>query len=714
MRRALIAGIGLIVAVGGGWPLVRMAMAPSVPDPGDSAREHARNVRILRDRFGVPHVFGVSDADAAFGLAWAHAEDDWPMIQGVLAASRGQLGLHLPGQRSLANDYYARFVDVDGEVERHWDELDPHVQAVFQAYAEGLNLYAWHHPDEANARLLPLDGTDVARGFVHKLPLMMGVDRVLKALGDGSDRPVGEPVFPGSNAHAIAPWRSADGVTRLNINSHQPWEGPVTWYEAHVHSEEGWNAAGGTFPGAPMILHGHNDHVGWAMTVNRPDRADVYALEIEGDRYRWEGGWADLETVPIWLPLETPWGTLQIPQTLRRSAHGPVFERGERPYAVRWPSMDQGVAAAEQWFRMNKAGSVREFQEIMEGNHIPMFNLVYADAEHIGFVYNARIPVRTPGWDYTTVLPGDVAAALWTEFVPYLALPQVTDPASGFVQACNSAPWIATLGRENPRRVGFPEEMGIESVRTNRTQRTLELLDDGAKLDRDAFLALKWDRGTARDAPLRRKLLDTLDDWEPTDPDLVRAKEILLAWDGEWDEGSTGAALAALAWKPLKPEGDDVEDGWRREPALQRAVAHLREHFGTLEVPLGDLQRLHRGEVDLPLGGGPDVLNCTYTEVEGAHLVGDQGDSYVMIVELGASGVRSASIHQYGASSRPGSPHFADQAPLFVSRRLKPVLRDEAVIRQFLEAEYHPGEPWEARAIDPEVALAEALALGVW
>ncbi len=326
------------------------------------------------------------------------------------------------------------------------------MQGVFQACAVGLNTYAWHHPDAANARLLPFSGEDVARGFAHKLPLMMGIDGVLKALGDGTDRDVGASVFPGSNAHAVHRDRSTDGITRLNINSHQPWEGPVTWYEATVHSEEGWNAAGGTFPGAPMILHGHNDHLGWAMTVNRFDKSDVYALEVEGDRYRFDGEWRPFETQTIHLPIETPWATIHIPQTLRRTVHGPVFERGERPYAGRWPGMESGVGAAEQWFRLNKATGVREFQAAMDANQIPMFNLVYASVEHVGFVYNARLPRRTGPYDYETVLPGAAADALWDSVVPYYGLPQVSDPASGFVAACNSAPWIVTLGTENPRR----------------------------------------------------------------------------------------------------------------------------------------------------------------------------------------------------------------------------------------------------------------------
>jgi acyl-homoserine lactone acylase PvdQ len=759
MRWRWIAGItaGLaLVAVG--WPIVRAAMGPSVPPPSEAARQHAQNVRILRDRFGVAHVFGASDADAAFGMAWAHAEDDFPMIQGVLAASRGQLGLHKPGMRSLANDYYARFVGVDAEVEEHWPNLDPHVQGVFEAYAEGLNYWAHHHPEEADARLMPFEGKDVARGFVHKLPLMMGIDTVLARLGEDSPD-VGEALFPerttGSNSQAVGPKRSADGIVRLNVNSHQPWEGPVSWYEIHVHSDEGWDAVGGTFPGAPMILHGHNRDVAWAMTVNHPDVVDVYALEIDEDRseagaFAWTGpedaadgaedGFAPLTSTDIWLPLETPWATLQIPQTVRHSVHGPVFERGERPYALHWSAKGQGVYAAQQWFELNKATDAASFQAAMSRNAIPMFNIVYADSKHIGMVYNARIPARTPiaeipgakeaGLTYLDVLPGDVPEWLWDDVWPYLSLPQVTDPPSGFVQACNSTPWIATVGPGTPRRHRFASEAGIETTRTNRGLRTLERWGPQpggayAPIGRAAFLDLKWDRQLAASSAMQRRLLDPLADenfpeWGPeaSDPDhepVTWARQALLDWNGRFDEESIGAAVAVLAFRPLNATGDDVESDWDVRVGLRRAVEHLEAHFERRDVALGELQRLRRGDVDLPVGGGPDILNATYTEeAPDGVLVGDQGDSYVMIVELPAPDeVRSQSIHNYGASNRKDSPHYADQAPLFVARKLKPVLMDEADIRRFLDAEYRPGEAWTPTPIDPEDALAEARTLGL-
>lgn len=711
-KKAVGGLVGMLLLVGIGWPIVRLALAPTPPPLTAAAEAHRANVRILRDEFGVPHIFGASDADAAFGLAYAHAEDDWPLIQGVMAASRGQLGRVIPGKKALANDYYAAFVGIDEEIEATWDQASPELLALMEGYAEGLNTYAFHHPEEVNARLLPVTARDVARGFVHKLPLMMKVDKLLKALSEG-DYSEGDTVFPGSNAIAVARERSDDDVTRLIVNAHQPWTGPVTFYEAHVKSAEGWNASGALFPGAPFILHGHNDHVGWALTVNQPDGADLYAMEIEGDRYRYDGGWKPLESRSAWLPYETYWGTFWIPQTIRSSVHGPVFEKGPKPVAVRTVAAGQGVRAAEEWYRMNKARSTDEFVEALGIHAIPMFNVVHASRDHIGFLYNGRLPNRNAGYDWTTVLPGDDPAALWSTMLPITNNPSVDDPSTGFVQACNSTPWKATVGPEAPSLTSALAQAGIESIVTNRTSRTLELLAGDAPITRVDLLAAKWDPGLAMDAPMRKKLLAPLASLTFDDPDAAEVQRQLLAWDGRFVKGSVGAAIATLAWRPLHPRGYDVAPEWELRSSIERTARHLREHFGTLDVPLGTVSRLRRGETDLPLLGGPDILHCAYTDVaEDGRLVGHNGDGYVMHVEFTADGVVSESIHQYGASpGRPDSLHYADQAPLFVEKRLKPVLRSEKDIRAFLEADYVPGDAWTPKGGDPFEKLERARAI---
>ena len=354
---------------------------------------------MLRDEWGVPHVFGKTDADAAFGLAYAHAEDDFATIQGSLLAARGKMA-SVYGKAGAPNDYMVALLRVWDFIDAKYEkDLAPETRALCEAYAAGLNRYAALHPQQALPGLYPARGKDVVAGFVHKLPLFFGLDKVLVELmgetrlhglsrkGEATTAVAAlddqEAPF-GSNALAVAPRRSADGFTRLAVNSHQPWTGPVAWYEAHVHSDEGWDMAGGVFPGTPVVLHGHNRDLGWAHTVNQPDLIDVYVLETNPqnpNQYRFDGAWRDLEVrdAPIDVKL---WGGLHT--TAHRevlwSVQGPVVRRPHGTYAIRFANLGE-VRMVEAWYRMNKARNLDEFRAALRPGALPMFNVAYADRD---------------------------------------------------------------------------------------------------------------------------------------------------------------------------------------------------------------------------------------------------------------------------------------------------------------------------------------------
>ena len=255
-----------------------LASEAAAPPP---ARKY--NVEIVRDEFGVPHIFGKTDADVSYGVAWAHAEDDFSTIQEVVAMTRARLGA-MTGEDGAKIDYVAHLLDIRGTVARDYAKLPSDVRALLDGYAAGLNLYAEKHPGEVRlAKLFPVNGEDVAAGFVLRSPFFFGLDETLGALSSGKDLPqpvtVPTPVGPdpdanGSNAFAVAPARSGDGVTRLVSNSHQPWRGGVAWYELVVHSQEGWDFAGATFPGSPYPFLGHNQNA----------RLDQYGQPARPDR----------------------------------------------------------------------------------------------------------------------------------------------------------------------------------------------------------------------------------------------------------------------------------------------------------------------------------------------------------------------------------------------------------------------------------------------
>jgi acyl-homoserine-lactone acylase len=688
------------------WAQVRRhLLRPSVPAPDEATLEHVRRVRIVRDTWGVPHIFGERDQDAAFGLAYAHAEDDFPTIELVIAASRGRLGLMRVSELALANDWYTAWVGVAEEVDATYDALPEDVRAVLEGYARGLSYYAWRHPREVDTRLLPYRGRDIAAGFAHKLPLMIGVDRALKRLRTGDPPHLGEPVFErkppptsGSNAHALAASRATDGITRLNVNSHQPWEGPLAWYEAHIHSDQGWDMTGGTFPGAPFILHGHNADLGWAHTVNEPDLVDVYELTVDAahpGQYRFEGSYRPFETHEGHVVIDTGLFDLSIPRTFLASVHGPVVTTDHGTFAVRYAGIGRRVRAVEQWFRMNKATSLDAWRAAMRIGGLPKFNTVYADRMHVFYVYDGLLGRRAPGFDYTTVLPGDRQDVVFEDYLAFDELPQVLDPPSGFVQSCNATPFATTTGDGNPRPADFPPTFGIETLQTNRAVRSLALLGNGDKLSRDDFLRMKWDRHYDRAGEMFAHVVDPLlRDFAPATDSERRALELLRGWDGAADESSAAATIAIGTYGIVHPHPRAAGVPTLEDPAaaLRATLRFLQETFGRVEVPLGEVQRLRRGAVDLPLGGGPDVLNATYVKREGGRFVGVQGDSLVLIVDFLPTGAVSSSIQPFGASSRPVSPHYADQAPLFVARQLKPTWRAPAELAQHTERAYRPGE----------------------
>ncbi len=240
--------------------------------------------------------------------------------------------------------------------------------------------------------------------------------------------------------------------------------------------------------------------------------------------------------------------------------------------------------------------------------------------------------------------------------------------------------------------------MGIEHKLTNRARRSLALLGrDGATapISEEEFERIKFDRVYDRQSTMFTLVLaPLLATFVPATPDESRALELLRGWNADADPESAAATLAILTYKDVDPAMRGEGDPAFTDPAeaLRDTVRWLVAGYGRVDVPLGQVQRLRRGAVDLPLGGGPDVLNAAYTKREGHHLVGTQGDSYVLLVDFTAAGPRSRSIINYGASSNRASPHFADQAPLFVRRALKPVWRTLDDVRAHLEREYAPGE----------------------
>lgn len=717
LRRILLGFLALIVVAAVSLAIWEPLTAEAPPAPAFKPAD----VRIARDGFGVPHIFGRTDADVAYGVAFAHAEDDFSTLQEVLAMTRGRAGAML-GPDGAKIDYAAALLDVRATTRRDWPRLPEDVKKLFTAYAAGLNHYADKHPDEVRlSGLFPVTGEDVVAGFVLRSPFFFGLDSVLGSLTEGTEigreggpaldksgklvprelTPVGtDPADNGSNAMAVAPARSTDGATRLVSNSHQPWTGGVAWYELVVHSEEGWDFAGANFPGSPYPFLGHNKYLGWTNTVNRPDLIDVYKLVLDdsGKNYRFDGAWRPLEEKRIWLKVKFGPFVLPVPRTIYRSVHGPVVKNEKGAFAIRYAGIDQANMVT-QYYRLNKAKNFAEWRAAMAGQGVPATNFIYADAKgNIGLFYNAMFPDRAPGFDWRGVLPGDTSADLWTKTLPFERVPALVNPRSGYVMNANNTPWVAAGPGDELDAAAFSPLLGIEDDMTNRAVRLIELFEASGQIDAARLRAIKYDTaysktGYAKAWVDRLLALDT-----KGDPALAEAQRLLRKWDWNLDGRGKGDALALMVLRPANGRHYQRRAAPDPRAVLTETVAHLQEHFGGLDPKLGTVLRLRHGEganrVDLPLDGGNDTVRASTlwdAEPDGRLKV-RHGDSFIMFVTWDRDGrVRSESIQPFGAATmRPDSPHYNDQAPLFVAHKLKPVLFDPAALKASGARFYRP------------------------
>ncbi len=679
----------------------------------DAARYDAE---IIRDEWGVPHIFGARDADTSFGLAYAHAEDDFETIQEVVAATRGTLARYR-GADAAPADYIVSFFDVWDRLDGAYEaEIPENVRAIAEAYAAGINLYAAENPEATWTGLAPFKAQDVIAGFMFKTPFFYGLDKVLQGLfaegrnaeialapvGDQKAFLVGPEVHAelGSNAIAVAASRSTDNVTRLLINSHQPMTGPVAWYEAHLSSQEGLNITGGVFPGTPVILHGFNDNLGWANTVNHIDLSDIYVLTRNPEnplQYRLDGEWIDFEVEEVVIPVKL-WGpfVFEAKRQLLRSRHGPVIVNGENAFALRYAGMGE-VRQLEQYYNLNRATTFDDFMAAMKMNALPSINYVYADRNsNVAFIHNAQYPNRADGWDWSKDMPGDRSDLIWNGYRPYESVPKLVNPASGLVFNANNTPFSATDGPDNLQAAQFPAIMGLATNQTNRSLRLIELTDGVTPVSRERLLEIKFDDDYApgsRVARLASRMaaLDFNDD-----PELARAAAHVGAWNRSTDVDNTHAALPIMALRQQSKTDREDESDEALSNALQWAVSYLKEYHGGIDPAWGEVSRMVRGDVSLPVDGGPDTLRAIYAAGDngGGVAAATHGDTWIGFVEWAADGSQRAEVvHQFGSATLDEtSPHYADQVPLFVEKRWRRALTNREAVLANATRQYRPGK----------------------
>ncbi len=679
----MAAALALVVAA----PLQAQTTAPA-----SVARSY--DVRIRRDDFGVPHVLGKTDADAAYGLGFAQCEDDFVTVQDSIMTARGHQAM-LKGAEGVPSDTLFALMDIKGALDAGYDtDLSPHLRGVLEGYAAGVNRYVALHPEKAAPGFAPVTGRDLAAFVIFRGPSFYGLDGVFIQAATGKLPLKKEEI--GSNAVAVAPSRSSDGHTRLLFNSHQPWTGPLTWYEAVVESGEGWHVAGGFFPANPFLLGGHNAHLGWGATVNHPKLHDVFQLKMNPDnpnQYRLDGQWKDLERKSIEIAVKQADGSIK-PQSreIFRSVHGPVIKGPQGVFAIRYPT--KGVKQLSEYWAMNRASTFAEWKAAMAMEAVPSINYIYADEKgNIGYLSNGMYPLRKEGAaDWSGVVPGDRSDLIWTDLRPFEAAPHLWNPKSGWVFNSNNTPFRATDPSSDLNPSDFPVSQQIQPITdmTNRGYRALEVYGPDKAISAEGFNDHKYDTAYSvhSDEFAWVKAVTAAD--PKGDADLAAAQAALRAWDGKADLKSRGMALVALMWLQRR-----VHPDWQPMQMLQASIPILKKGFGRVDPEWGEVNRIRRGKLDIPVDGGPDTFRALYGSPDpDGRLHGVNGDSYYMFVDWDRQGhLTSRSIHQFGSATQDAtSPHYADQSPLFAAHKTKPVRFTEAELKGHVERDYNPSE----------------------
>lgn len=662
------------------------------------AQFDASKIDIVRDQWGVPHIFGKTDPEVAYGLAWAQAEDDFKTVQQSLLAGKAMLARY-QGKKGAQIDYIIHLLRIPELVEEKYEsDLSPAFKKLLQGYCAGLNAYAAKHPSEVLVtKAFPVTPKDMIQYSVLQLCVLSGADQALAAIYGGTVPLLDHFKTAGSNAFAFNSRKTTDGDVYLDINAHQPLEGPVAFYEAHLCSEEGWNILGANFPGAPCILHGANEYLGWAHTVNAPDKLDVYQLEINPAnklQYRFDGQWLTLEEKTAPLKVKISPIKINVNKKVYWSKYGPTIITARGTFSIRMPAQ-MDIRGLEEWYRFNKAKNFTEFKAALDMMAIPGYNLVYADRyDTIYYLSNGRIPVRNPQYNWRSTLPGNTSATLWNTLHPLADLPQVLQPKSGFVFNTNHSPFHSTEGPDNP--VIKDPTMGYETLENNRSKRFSELLSGLDKVSYTDFKRIKFDRQyPSRFAfPMN---IDTLfllkEENHPSIADLIRQ---LNQWDKKADAASVGAGTFLMVYKKVTADPKTyARYGSMTEAQCATVLAQVKEemlkNFGRTDLQLGDIQKLVRGDRELPLPGLPDVLAPMYSvPYKNGMVKGTQGDAYVELVRFTRNGPVIESMNVYGASAKSSSKHYTDQMDLYVKQQTKPMTLNKEEVYKKAVRTYHP------------------------
>ena len=666
------------------------------------AQINPQDVEIVRDDFGVPHIFGKTDADVAYGLAWAHAEDDFKTIQQGYLAGNALLGKHI-GIKGAGADFIAQFIGSKELIEKDYDQkISPAYKKIAEAYAQAINKYAATHQEEVLENdLFPITPKMMLRYAQLQLFVSSRGDYwVQRIIGNNVKLEAPKEEITGSNTFAFNSNKTTDGNTYLAINTHQPLDGPVSWYEAHLCSEEGTNIIGALFAGTPSILIGANQHLGWAHTVNYPDKTDVFKLEMHPNKkkqYKVDNEYLTLEKKKAKLNIKVLGIPLRISKTYYESIFGPTLKNKSGYYAVRTPALYE-IRGLEQWWRMNKAKSFTEFYNILKMKALPGYNIGYADKnDTIFYISNGLIPKRAEGYNWKEVVPGNTRKTLWTETYNIEELPQVIQPSSGYFYNANHSPFFSSDEANNPNPSDYAKAANFETYHNNRSTRLYNLIEAEDKISYEDFKRIKYDHQLPKPFVYSWMNINYLDKMDPNKyPEIADLIRRVQSWDRKAVANSIGAGTYLVLYHQLRPFYDQLPEPKIIPAAIlvkafKKAKTHMLKHFGTTQVTLGEYQKLVRGEKELPVFGMNDVvIAMSAVPYKDGKVKVVAGESYIELVKFTPEGPEIESVISYGSSDHPDSPHYNDQMELYTQFKTKKMTFDKEKIYANAERIYHP------------------------
>ena len=657
-------------------------------------------ITIVRDSFGVPHIFAKTDPEVSYGLAWAYCEDQFASFQMVALPAKKAMGRAF-GKNAVAADYAFDWFQCREVTEEKWNSLSPEFIKLIAGYVQGVNDYAAAHPEEVLVKkVFPITAKEYIASSVLALTKFNGGDQALQQIFNNQVKWLIDYDKMGSNGIAVHPKRTTEGVAYLAINAHQPNEGPEAFYEAHVQSEEGWNALGGLLAGGPCILHGVNEHYGWAHTVNLCDRMDIFQLERHPKKkyyYKYDGHWEKLQIKKVSLRVKGI--PFPISKKAFSSKYGPTLINEQGAFSVRLGA-NQEIRALDQWYQMNKGKNFTDFYNALNVQGLSMFNIVYADRyDTIFYVNNALMPIRKedPKLNWLETLPGNTSTTLWTAFRPLKDLPQYVNPASGFLFNTNHSSFSATASADNLKESQFSSADGWETMENNRSVRFRQRFESIPKIDFQTFKDIKFDRQYPEKLTFMYQLNSLFLLEKVGDEQDNMLLNTLKTWDFQGTAESKGAAVFMLVYEYLAKalRGQEARAITKEEglKALAYAKKYLLDNFGKVDLALGDIQKLVRGNQEFPVGGLPDLLAPQWSRpYEGGKRKIVGGDAYVMMVKFPKNELPVIeTVNTYGASSHPENPHFADQVPLFLAQKTKTMTLDKQKVMAQAERIYSPG-----------------------